>query len=351
MKKTAAAPAASELRRDTGAELAERQEEDELVTLYAAAKSVGVDPVLVFHWVKRGQLVPRASRPRGSRTTWLTTVADVQSMYEEPAHRKAEQAELDHQAAALYESGLTQKEVGRRMGWSGAGARKKALRGGAMPRAQADASAAGLQAARARPHRYRQEHELLTSRELAELCDCSTVTVCRRAAAGCLGAVRHGRIWLFPPTAVTALRDELLGGRERTAAALAAARAEGRARRPKTGVEKPCPCACGRLVYLHAAAVGRRPGYATHACWIRHRWKYGLGGLKHLLASNDAAPAVIHGWVRRWNGALGGRRPGYGEDEAAAVLALHRRQPKLGERELARRNGLGRNQVRSILGR
>ena len=133
----------------------------------------------------------------------------------------------------------------------------------------------------------------------------------------------------------------------------ACANATTSAARRQAGAFVPCSNAsCGAAVWVWSSRLQR---HTHHFCGTtcRSRWVWRHGSEK-LIRPWWRASTVRH-WKRVWGGQLGGR-PRLRETlsdfdvRAGEVVRLHRSNPKLGQRELARRTGLSRRQVRGILG-
>jgi hypothetical protein len=244
---------------------------DDVVSLYRAREKLrdlglAVSVGALERWTETGRLPVIAHVPRGKRKITLVSLDAARSVVEAPAlKRQAEDDELER----AYKEGLTPVEAAARAGLTltDGGARKRLKQLGVPMRTASETRRLKLDLYR------RKHHGLLTAAELADVVPCSVVTVLRhrRAAEDGLGAF-HGsdrRIWLFPPPAADQLRARIQAGRERSAAAITAARAEGRARRHKTGVVKGCPCGCDRITYLPKCRE-RAPGWVLEHYWVSH---------------------------------------------------------------------------------
>lgn len=341
MQKAAVAPAASRSMVDAGAD------ENEIVTLTEASRRVGRDPAVVFTWIGQGWLQTRGTRKRGSRTTYLVRLADVQAAAERTP--RAVQKTRDEEAARLYSFGLTHEEVGRQLGLTAGGARKAAIRGGAVPRSRGAALAA---VRRAQLDTYKLQQGQLDASEVAMKAGCSPITVVRHARDGDLDGLaerfagegwhkRHGT-WLFKPEAADELRRLIGEGKRRREEAIAEARRDGRARRRKTGVDKNCPCGCERSKYLPACRADA-PGYFSFKCWGRHRWQTGRVSAELIAPFGGAARRRLK---LRW-APKPGRPRSYTDLQAKAVHAL--RDEGLGYGTISKKTNLSIGKVREIL--
>lgn len=232
------------------------------------------------------------------------------------------------------------------------------------------AAAAGWERRRLQLEKYMRAHDLISTREAATQAGCQPSTICEYIRAGLLTASIYPDYWpgrppyLLRRDAIEHVRELLATASERHTAASrrnnlarwAARRAQGNRAGtiPRRGHVIACPD-CGRSRYYGPAQLARLKSEWCIHCERQDRNRTGRG-VKHLICARWSGPARQR-WIGRWHGGAPpgpgapprGRPRGYTDQEAATVIALRKRNPKLGERPIAARFGLSKRQVHEIL--
>jgi transcriptional regulator with XRE-family HTH domain len=113
-------------------------------------------------------------------------------------------------------------------------------------------------------------------------------------------------------------------------------------------VPDPRPCAyCGELFTPTARTVANGWGgrYCSHRCRARDNCK----PMMQTMSARARQKAIGSAMSRRVDGKPRGRRRGYSDEQARAVVDLRQQNGRIGEREIARRLTLSKRQVHEIL--